>query len=286
MTLHPSVGISKMNDQLLWRFIIDPPLSPEKNMAIDEAISIAFSENKVPPTLRLYQWSRPTFSIGSFQTLDSRWLDYLKRSKVEIIRRMTGGQGLLHDRELTYSVIAGTTDPLFSGGIKGTFQSISTGLLAGLQEIGMVGKIHEPSQDRRLTREKDPLCFASTSGYEITAGGKKLIGSAQRRWRSHFLQHGSLILETRFPESKTLIKNSPRMTSEKQISLAELMPVLPAMGLLEQAMRIGFERALPIHLVPGKLTLEEAESAERLIKEKYGNDQWNLHRKIGSDQVR
>jgi lipoate-protein ligase A len=273
-----------MSHPIHWRFIIDPPLSPARNMAIDEAIAIAFSEKRVPPTLRLYQWYRPTFSIGSFQTLDSSWLDYLKRSNVALVRRMTGGQGLLHDRELTYSVVASTKDPLFTGGIKGTFQSIAIGLLAGLQEIGMEGKIHTPSEGSRLEREKDPLCFASTSGYEITAKGKKLIGSAQRRWRSHFLQHGSLILEASSPKSETLSEDGPQMTSEKQITLAELLPSLPAMSHLEQAMKTGFERALPIHLVQGKLTAEEIESSERLIKKKYGTDPWNLHRKVSPSE--
>lgn len=261
------------NRKTTWRLLIDPPLSPARNMAIDEAIAIAFSEKKVPPTLRFYQWSGPTFSIGSFQTLDPSWLDYLKRSNVALVRRMTGGRGLLHDREMTYSVSASTKDPLFSGGIKGTFQSIAKGLLAGLKEIGAGGKIHAPSQGRRLNREKDPLCFASTSRYEITAGGKKLIGSAQRRWHSHFLQHGSLILEARFTEAHT------RLISEKQITLAELLPTLPAMGTLLHAMRTGFETALPIHLVPGELTKGEADTADRLVKDKYGNDHWNLQRK-------
>ncbi|HIE65134.1 MAG: biotin/lipoate A/B protein ligase family protein [Nitrospira sp.] len=270
------------NRKITWRLIINPPLAPARNMAIDEAIAIAFSKKKVPPTLRLYQWSRPTFSIGSFQTLDTHWLDYLNRLNVNIVRRMTGGQGLLHDREMTYSVIASTKDPLFSGGIKRTFHSIAKGLLAGLQEIGTEGKIHGPSQGRRLARKKDPLCFAATSGYEITARGKKLIGSAQRRWKAHFLQHGSLILEAWIPGSETFPKEGPRMASDKQITLAELLPTLPEMGSLERAMKTGFETALQIHFVLGQLTTEETESTERLIKEKYGTDQWNLYRKTSS----
>lgn len=271
-----------MSDQLAWRFIIDPPLSPARNMAIDEAIAIAFSSGKVPPTLRLYQWARPGFSIGTFQKLDPGWLDHLNRLNVAIVRRITGGRGLLHHREITYSVVASTKDLLFSSGIKGTFQSIAGGLLAGLQEIGTEGKIHAHPQGRPPAREKDPLCFASASWYEITARGKKLIGSAQRRWRSHFLQQGSLILETYRPESETSSENAPKITSEKQITLAELLPALPSMTKLEQAIKSGFETALPIHLLPGKLTREEAESTERLIREKYSNDEWTLHRLTGS----
>ncbi len=269
-----------------WRLLIDPPLPPAQNMAIDEAIAIAFSEKEVPPTLRFYQWSVPAFSIGSFQTLNSSWLDYLNRSNIAVVRRMTGGRGLLHDREMTYSVVASTKNPLFSDGIKGTFKSIAIGLMAGLQEIGMEGKIHTPSQEKRRKRENAPLCFASTSQYEITAKGKKLIGSAQRRWRSHFLQHGSLILESRFPESHPSSESVPLLISEKQTALAELLERIPDIDMLLQAMKTGFEMALPIHLVQGKLTRKEMATTDRLIKEKYGNHRWNLHRKMTPERTK
>ncbi|MFQ5543978.1 MAG: biotin/lipoate A/B protein ligase family protein [Nitrospiria bacterium] len=263
-----------MSDQLPWRFIIDPPLSPARNMAIDEAIAIAFSSGKVPPTLRLYQWARPSFSIGTFQKLDPGWLDHLNRLNVAIVRRITGGRGLFHDRDLTYSVVASTKDARFSGGIRGTFRSIANGLLAGLEQVGVQGKIYAPPHGRRLNREKDPLCFSSTSWCEITAGGKKLIGSAQRRWHSHFLQHGSLILETRSGKY-------PRFFSDHQISLSLLLENIPPIKILEQGIKSGFEEALTIRFVQGKLTQGESDLTERLIREKHGNDQWTLYRKSG-----
>ncbi|MFQ5950338.1 MAG: biotin/lipoate A/B protein ligase family protein, partial [Nitrospiria bacterium] len=128
------------------------------------------------------------------------------------------------------------------------------------------------------------LCFAATSWYEITAGGKKLVGSAQRRWVSHFLQHGSLILDKSSIEGPLPTEGKmPRLTSDRQIALADLLPRLPPVHALEQALKAGFEAALPIHLVQGDLTGEEKVIAGRLIKEKYGNDRWNLYRETAEN---
>ncbi|HZR46654.1 MAG TPA: biotin/lipoate A/B protein ligase family protein [Candidatus Manganitrophaceae bacterium] len=255
-----------------WRLLIDPPLPPEINMAVDEAISIAYSEGAVPPTLRLYRWSLPSFSIGSFQELEPDWLDFLKTESIPLVRRMTGGRALLHDAELTYSVVSSTRDPLFSEGIKGTFYAIANGLLAGLRQIGIEAAVHTPPRGERAVRPRDPLCFASTSVYEITVRGRKLIGSAQRRWISHFLQHGSLIV------GRSRVENP--FTAENQIALADLLPEALPPGKLEKALRDGFEAALPVSLEPGLLTRKEAERAEALIKSKYGNDAWNLYREL------
>lgn len=243
-------------------------------MAVDEAIAIAFSNGKTPPTLRLYSWSLPSISIGSFQAWEPGWDVPALSGKVPFVRRITGGRALLHDRELTYSVVAGTRDRLFSDGIKGTFYTIAGGFLAGLQSLGVSVDVYSPPRSERLERPSSPLCFASTSWYEITAQGKKLIGSAQRRWVGHFLQHGSLILEKRGVEGFH--------PSANQIGLSELLPTLPSEDTMVRAITSGFESALPIRLASGSLTPEEEATTLRLAKEKYGTDAWNLRRETPS----
>jgi len=162
-------------------------------MAIDAAIAQAFGAGLVPSTLRLYSWARPSFSIGRFQKLDPDLAAQLHNHDIPIVRRITGGRGVLHDHELTYSMVADTRDERFSGGLRGTFGTIARGLLAGLKTLGVAAeapRLHAPDS----TGRHGPFCFDRISGDEITVGGKKLIGSAQRRWAGHFIQHGSLIL--------------------------------------------------------------------------------------------
>ncbi|MDC4224186.1 MAG: biotin/lipoate A/B protein ligase family protein [Candidatus Manganitrophus sp.] len=258
-----------MNQKVKWRLLSHPPQPPDINMAVDEAIATAFSKGQVPPTLRLYGWSVPSVSFGSFQKWEPGWDDLTSSGSFHFVRRITGGRALLHNREITYSVVASTKDPLFSEGIKGTFYTIAEGLLAGLKSLGVAAEIYAPPRSSRLDRPSNPLCFASTSWYEITARGRKLIGSAQRRWTKHFLQHGSLILE-KGPD--------PTFSSGNQISLRELLSDLPADERLRTALQNGFESALSITLEGGSLTAEEEAQSARLVKEKYGNAAWTLRR--------
>ncbi len=248
-----------MSHDNIWRFIIDPPLPPARNMAIDEAISIAFANNKTSPTLRLYQWASPALTLGSFQKIDPTLRHFLEENPVTLLRRITGGQALLHDRDFTYSIIASTHDPLFSGGIKKTFYSIAQGLLAALARLGVAAEIYTPMRDvaslqermgRSPRRGRSPFCAASLSWYEIAVDGKKLIGSAQRRWVHHFLQHGSL----------------------------------PALPEIEHAIQIGFATAWSIRLEKGYLTSEEVKLADALVVEKYNNAAWTEERKLPASE--
>ncbi len=260
-----------------WRLIIDPPQNAAINMAVDEAIAIAFSEGKAPPTLRFYHWETPSFSIGTFQTLDQDWINALETQNIPIIRRITGGRGLLHDNELTYAIISSTQDPRFSKGIKGTFYTIAQGFLKGLHPFGLEGIDVSPSRLPPL-KQKNPLCFDAVSMYEITAKGKKLLGSAQRRWKSHFLQHGSLIYQHSSMILKIHHASGASLISKNQTALADLLPHLPPDDTLIQSLKQGFESALEIELTPGGLSLYEKKISDRLVKEKYGNTDWTRNR--------
>ncbi len=246
-------------------------------MATDEAITIAYSEGKVPPTLRFYRWERPVFSIGSFQYLTQNQVVLLEENAIPVIRRITGGRGLLHDDELTYAVISNTSTPPFSSGIKGTFQGIAKGLIAGLDQLGAHATVHRPALRGRTTRG-NPLCFDAISWYEITAQQKKLIGSAQRRWKSYFLQHGSLILNKRRSEQEAEMPQVASLISENQISLSDLCPSPPSYEEVVLAMKSGFENAFSIEIRPGELSPSERKLIDHLIREKYGRREWNLYR--------
>ncbi len=53
-----------------------------------------------------YAWNPATLSIGYFQRLQKEIdIDKVKEKGFGLVRRQTGGRGVLHDKELTYSVI-------------------------------------------------------------------------------------------------------------------------------------------------------------------------------------
>ncbi len=247
-------------------------------MAVDEAIATAFAQGAAPPTIRFYRWASPAFSIGAFQTLPSFWTAFLSSHAIPLVRRITGGRGVLHnqnDQEMTYAVIADTRTPPFSGGIRPTFYAISEGLLAGLKTLGIDAALHTSIAPSPAShpQKSHPLCFSTPSRYEMIAQGKKLCGSAQKRWSGRFLQQGSLAL-SRNPHHP-----------EDQITLRELVTPLPDWETLEAALTQGISTTLAIRLEPGRLTPEEQNMAARLATEKYATDAWNRHRRLDATRL-
>jgi len=182
-----------------WRFLDTGPNLAAYNMAIDEELLARAQAGEKIPALRFYTWDPPAVSIGRFQKIETA-VDAAacKLLGFDIVRRVTGGRAVLHRRELTYSVIARSDNPLFPPEVLGTYKIIASGLLAGLRNLGVDAEmVSRGGRHASLVRKdaKDPACFSSPSWYEIVVQGKKIIGSAQRRLSGAFLQHGSILID-------------------------------------------------------------------------------------------
>ncbi len=169
------------------------------NMAIDEELLACAQAGEQTPVLRFYRWNPPAVSLGHFQKTETAVnLEACKKRGIDVIRRITGGRAVFHHRELTYSIVARTDNPLFPPGVLGTYKIIASCLVAGLRNLGIPAEaVSRGSMLAGLVkkRPKDPACFSSPSWYEIVAGNKKIIGSAQRRLSGAFLQHGSILID-------------------------------------------------------------------------------------------
>jgi lipoate-protein ligase A len=118
-----------------WRLIEDGAAPGAWNMAVDDALLEAARRNEAPPTLRLYRWSRPTLSLGRHQD-PCRGIDHeFRRSRgIDLVRRPTGGRAVLHDDEVTYSIVL----PAALGrgaGVGDVYCVLSGALLSGLTEL-------------------------------------------------------------------------------------------------------------------------------------------------------
>ena len=211
-------------DQNSWRVIQDPLGDGAFNMAKDRAILIACNEGETPATLRLYGWKRPTLSIGYSQDVSKNIdLKSCEKNNIPVVRRFTGGRALLHQYELTYSVVAPIPHIAFPSSLRGAFGKVSQAILESLK----LGKIEDAEvavkKDRKSVFEprRFPACFSVANHCEITVQGKKLIGSAQRRFRSAFLQHGSLIFDMNPKLTHALLKYSSEF--ERQAVLKSLI---------------------------------------------------------------
>jgi len=161
-------------------------------MALDEAILRAVSAGQVPPTLRLYTWEPACLSLGRAQPLADVDMQAVWAADFDLVRRPTGGKAILHVDELTYSVVAPQEDPRVSGAIVESYRRLSAALVRGLEQLDVTGLVADQRVGGR--RLEGPVCFEVPSDYEITIGGRKLVGSAQMRAHGVVLQHGALPL--------------------------------------------------------------------------------------------
>lgn len=268
-----------------WRFLPYQTYSSAYNMALDEAIMTAHREGKVPPTLRFYGWKPATLSIGYFQKAEKE-VDFerLKEAGIGFVRRMTGGRAVLHDQELTYSVIVSEDHPLMPSSVSESYRVISRGLLEGFRQLGMKAALSSPEQTQKT--HSSAACFDSPSDYELVIEGKKVAGSAQTRQRGVILQHGSILLNLdtdllfrvlRFPSERVREKLKKNF-AEKAVAINHMRKEPVTLEQVIDAFYTGFAKGMEIALVPGDLTGYERQLAEELVRTRYGNDEWNLRR--------
>jgi lipoate-protein ligase A len=162
-------------------------------MALDLALAESVRNKSSGPVLRFYDWEQPTISLGYNQDVEQLDLEACRRAGVKVVRRPTGGRAVFHFNEFTYSVIALQDDPLLGGPVLDTYRTIAQALVAGLSQLGIESELQR-SQSAGASVKDSPLCFAAAGRYEITASGKKILGSAQRRIQGVILQQGSLLL--------------------------------------------------------------------------------------------
>jgi lipoate-protein ligase A len=260
-----------------FRLLDSGPQEAYLNMAVDEAVSRAVEAGRVPPTIRFYTWTRPAVSIGAFQLLQEVDLNQCEEDSIPVVRRITGGRALLHRDELTYSVICQIPSPFFPSNLQGCCRVIAEALQLGLRKIGLELQIF-PQKAYLPSKPRPPDCFSTPSLYELTADGRKLVGSAQRRWLRVFLQHGSIPIKTDRGLEKKFIIGTTGNPVQKAARLSELIDPLPSMKKLKDALVFGFEKRLGTALKKGVLTPEENTQAQKLVQTRYAADVWTRRR--------
>lgn len=269
-------------ERSLWRLIRSAPGVGAWNMAIDEAILESVANKETPPTLRLYNWEPPCLSLGYAQPVGDVDLDALKNKSWHLVRRPTGGRAILHTDELTYAVIAPLEEPRVAGGVLQSYCRLAQALLLGLHLLGLPAQAKKEHNHPTGIRMDGPVCFEAPSNYEITVGGKKLIGSAQARRREGVLQHGALPLYgdiTRITQVLNFPNESRREQAAKRLSnhattVQIILDKVIAWEIAADAFEKGFQQALQLDFQFTELTPSELHRASELVKEKYANNKW------------
>jgi lipoate-protein ligase A len=257
-------------------------------MALDEAIYRSNHTKNAPPTLRFYEWSKPSVSLGYFQDAKEEVdLQACQRQGIDVVRRPTGGKAVLHGQDLTYALVAKETNPLFPKDILGTYKVISQCIAEGLSSLGI--KAVMSPELRKMTGSLKAFCFSEPSRYELLVRGKKICGSAQARSHGVFLQHGSVLMDFNPLESVSVIRSDmePSRQSEQLrqriTCIREHNRQVMDLSVLCRALQAGFETVLGIHFFEEDLAPVEEELKASVLKHKYMNKSWNIEGKVVQD---
>jgi lipoate-protein ligase A len=235
-----------------WKLIIDSALDGSRNMAIDAALLAGVENSDTPSTIvRFYGWKIPTISLGRNQQIEKAVdLEYCRANGIDIVHRPTGGRAVLHDDELTYAVVSNDTDR-FGDSIYGNYKRVSEALCLAYNRLGVPAVLApETRKLSPLANDADPPCFLSPSRYELMVHGRKIAGSAQRRLRRSFLQHGSMPITCNREElARATRLADPEPLIQEMAGVAEFLTQRPTLQQLRGAFIRAFQDYFSIEFV-------------------------------------
>ena len=283
---YPPAASSLSAPASVWRLLLDFDRPGAWHMAVDEALQTCLVPGRDRPVLRLYSWAPACLSLGYAQPVADVDLAACARASLDLVRRPSGGRAVLHDRELTYAVVAPIDDPTVGGTIAQSYRAIAHGLLAGLHALGVAAVLAPGSPAGDLAARRSGACFAAATRHELTWQGRKLAGSAQVRRGGVLLQHGSLLLDRgRVGLADLLHSADTAGTTALADHLASASATVadalgaglpPAAAAAEVAP--AFAAALGLTVTPDDLTPAEVALAGELCRGRYGAPAWTGRR--------
>jgi lipoate-protein ligase A len=253
-----------MIDSGRCRLLRHAPAIGPWNMAVDHML-LERAQEQAMACFRFYGWSEPTLSLGYFQTYSDR-NEHPPSLSSAAVRRLTGGGAIVHDSELTYSVVLPAKHPLAARRDE-LYGAVHGCLIEVFRHLGVTARLagDKTAADKTAAARQPFLCFQRRSPGDVLIGQSKVCGSAQRRRNGAVLQHGSLVWQ-KSPAAPELpgvvdIVNHP-LDAE---AVADLW--LDGLG-----------RRLGILWEEGDLGENEVRQAGALVETRYACDDWTQKR--------
>ena len=227
-----------------WKLIRTPKLHGFENMRSDLELFSAFEQGQASSTLRVYSWWPQCISFGYSQKVEAE-IDLEKATALgwEIVKRPTGGGIVFHDTaEVAYSLVTEIDNPLLPAGLIPAYKKLSKAIIRALKTLGLEAEIKKLSAES--SKQKAILCFSYPAQYEVVVGGKKIVGSAQKRGKRTLLQQGSIYVRNIEPPIWSLLKKPVR--EYNAVSVEELLGREVSYHELSEALTKGFEAELGI----------------------------------------
>jgi lipoyl(octanoyl) transferase len=258
---HPTASPHSFDSPpLSCRFFVHGPADGAWNMAVDEALLESAAADGVA-TLRFYEWSAPTLSLGYFQPAADR-REHLASLACPFVRRASGGGAILHDRELTYSLAVPTTHR-WAADPERLYLATHEAIASALEMLGIACQLRRGAVPGRAFQPF--LCFQRRAIGDLLLGDVKIAGSAQRRHRGAVLQHGSVLL--RASRFATELPGLAELTG-LQIDAKALAHLLKTA--FRDRLNLQWEQSADLEAILG--------SSESLARSKYTSAEWTLRR--------
>ncbi len=221
-----------------WYLLEHGRNSPYWNMACDEWL-LKNASRLGQPTLRIYAWNRPAITIGYFQPFPTnRFLH------ATIVRRPTGGALVIHDSDLTFTVVLPPDHPWRKLKTFERYHCIHERVARIFELKGLTPTLVLPEAKPSLGRALETdLCFIKSSSYDVLVHGIKVAGGAQRTTREGLLHQGSI-----------------QGGGSWRVSFDELQHSWQTWG---------------VHFINLKLAITEIKEITTLATQKYATPSWN-----------
>ncbi len=260
-----------------WRLISPEYNDPYTNMAIDEAILEGYLAGIVPPTFRIYGWKPAGISLGYFQKTDEVLnINNCQEQGIPFVRRLSGGEAIFHNKDVSYSIVCSTKDLFLPKLIKSSFKVLASFLINSYKTLGLKPCFFSEIKSKTLEESHSSFCFAMRRDFDITIDGKKIGGNAQKRRKDIIFQHGSIPLKFDTKKIKLLIRENLKGVEEKTIDLKNALGRKILFDEFASLLIDSFRKTFSVNLVNDKQTHFELKIAKILRKEKYANKEWNL----------
>jgi lipoyl(octanoyl) transferase len=227
------------------------------NMAADEVL-VRWTAESGQPAFRLYGWTRATVSLGYFQPAAARLSD-AHLAGLPWVRRPSGGATLVHHHELTYALAVPPS--AISRSAKPWLIRMHETIAAALTSCGVLGLM---TVSGRAKHHGDVLCFEQFTPGDVLCGGKKVVGSAQRKYHQALLQHGGILLAQS--------EYTPTLPGIAELTGVRLDEPAGAALIDALAKETGWQ------MQPSSWSGEEQRALATVRDEKYANKAWNERR--------
>ena len=246
-----------------WRLLDTGKLSAAENMALDDAILRYRSGNLIPNTMRFLQFDPPAVLVGYHQDVEHEVrLDYVKKNRIDVNRRLTGGGAIYFDKSsLGWEIIASKDSILQCQNSQELFRSMCEGPVHALNMLGI------------------PAAFRPRNDIEVN--GRKISGTGGVERDDTLLFQGTLLVDfdietmiqaLRIPIVK--LKDKELKSARERVTCIKWeLGYQPHYQTIKEALKRGFERSFNIKLVRTPLAAEEKKALRENLPA-FQSDQW------------